>query len=787
MNGRHFKRFLSAFCLALTMLIVIMSEASAAAPEGGYYYYSDDKVIRLELSKQRVAVRLRGDQKGILLKRAPAAISRTAGKSFDAGGISIFSFKAPLADDEVEAVMRSLRVDPAVDYVALVFVSGSTEMIVTDQFIARFDPSSREEDIHARIRQSGVEIVKKMEWVDNTYILRTAGENALRKANAFHRMGGVIYAHPNFLRIRHDPARIRPEDTVIWDPDGERYFGDREALKGTNRYRGIEPARMNLSEALTFSVPSASIRPHADVSRSQIKAETFEGEFPNTWELLGYPTWGTTGHRKYAGSYSGYCVGGSVSAPGPYPNGVNTWMVFGPFSLVGAEDARVNLQAWVNTESTNDTFSILASTDGEWYYGRSWWGDWATESGGDGWMNIGFDLKRVSGLGDLRGQPQVWIAIAFTSNESVAYEGAYVDNVSLETVTGGYTSITSDAYDHLQWSLKNTQQLWGTSGADIRAVDAWGVSHGSSNTVIAIIDEGVDLTHPDLSGKLVPGFDATGNGSNGAPSGDDAHGTNCAGVAAAITDNAVGIAGIARLAKIMPVRVGGTNLAGGEWWTFDSWCADGINWAANHGADVLSNSWGGGDPATVLTDAIKSAKTSGRGGKGCVVVFSSGNDNGPVSYPATLSEVIAVGALSPCDERKSPTSCDGEYWWGSNYGDELDISAPGVHMYSTDIQGPAGYSTDDYYYNFNGTSSACPVVSGVAGLMLGMCPAMTATEVEKILKQTADDLGAGGPDAQFGYGRVNAYRAMSECKAILERSFYLIPNRKGGGAVIYLQ
>jgi thermitase len=148
-----------------------------------------------------------------------------------------------------------------------------------------------------------------------------------------------------------------------------------------------------------------------------------------------------------------------------------------------------------------------------------------------------------------------------------------------------------------------------------------------------------------------------------------------------------------------------------------------------------------------------------------VVVFAAGNDNGPVSYPATLSQVIAVGALSPCDERKAPTSCDGEYFWGSNYGSELDIAAPGVHMYSTDIQGSAGYNTSaspggDYYYNFNGTSSATPVVAGVAGLLLGKCPKLKATAVENILKQTADDLGASGWDQQFGYGRVNAYKAL---------------------------
>ena len=132
-----------------------------------------------------------------------------------------------------------------------------------------------------------------------------------------------------------------------------------------------------------------------------------------------------------------------------------------------------------------------------------------------------------------------------------------------------------------------------------------------------------------------------------------------------------------------------------------------------------------------------------------------------VHYPATLSNVLSVGALSPCDERKSPTSCDGEWWWGSNYGAQLDISAPGVHMYSTDIHGANGYASGDYYYNFNGTSSATPVVSGVAALVLGYCPCLRASEVEDRLKSTADDLLTAGWDQYTGYGRVNASKSLA--------------------------
>jgi subtilisin family serine protease len=153
---------------------------------------------------------------------------------------------------------------------------------------------------------------------------------------------------------------------------------------------------------------------------------------------------------------------------------------------------------------------------------------------------------------------------------------------------------------------------------------------------------------------------------------------------------------------------------------------------------------------------------------GALVLFSAGNSNGAVSYPATLNTVLAIGALSPCGERKAPTSCDGEFWWGSNYGAELDLMAPGVNMYSTDIQGAAGYDPGDYYYNFNGTSSAAPAAAGVAALVVGYEPYLTAAEVESRLKSTARDLGAPGWDQYTGWGLVNAYQALtSVCPADL--------------------
>jgi hypothetical protein len=221
---------------------------------------------------------------------------------------------------------------------------------------------------------------------------------------------------------------------------------------------------------------------------------------------------------------------------------------------------------------------------------------------------------------------------------------------------------TNDTYLSSQWALNNTgspAQFNGTPGADMGVFNAWLTTTGSSSVKVAIIDEGVDLVHPDLMANLNPGYDAVGLGSAGAPQGNDAHGTNCAGIVAAVGNNNLGIAGIAYGCRIVPVRI--AYGVGSYWATSDAILADGINWAwSNGGADVLSNSWGGGSPSALINGAIDNAINFGRAGKGATVLFSAGNGNGYVKYPASYNQTIAVAAMSMCNERKSPSSCDGE-------------------------------------------------------------------------------------------------------------------------------
>lgn len=333
---------------------------------------------------------------------------------------------------------------------------------------------------------------------------------------------------------------------------------------------------------------------------------------------------------------------------------------------------------------------------------------------------------------------------------------------------------TNDTYLNYQWSLNNTGsgiQYSGTAGADMNVFDAWGVTNGSSSIKVAIIDEGVDLNHPDLLANMLGGYDATGQGSNGGPSGDDAHGTACAGIVAGVGNNNQGVAGVAYSCKIIPVRI--AYGSGNSWVTSNTWIGNSINWAWNNaGADVLSNSWGGGGNSSTINNAISGAVNNGRGGLGAPVLFAAGNDNGAVSYPATQTNTIAVAAMSMCYERKSPSSCDGETWWGSNYGTNVDVAAPGVKVYTTDISGSNGYSSGNYAATFNGTSSATPNAAGVMALILSANPSLTQAQARYALESTCRKVGgytynngvSGQPNGTWstslGYGLVDAYQAV---------------------------
>ena len=320
--------------------------------------------------------------------------------------------------------------------------------------------------------------------------------------------------------------------------------------------------------------------------------------------------------------------------------------------------------------------------------------------------------------------------------------------------------IPDDEYFPNQWHLHNTGQSGGTPGADIRAPEAWEITTGDPNIVISVVDHGVDLSHADLVGNLVPGYDFWDDDDVPEPSrgtlwGADPHGTACAGLFAATGNNGIGVAGVTWGCKIMPGRVD----IGGDMPTSEADIATTLRWVASNGADVLSNSWGFYGPLPIIHAAIVDITKPGgigRDGVGCTVVFCAGNDAAFIWWPAVYPEVIAVGATTRKDLRAS-FSC---------YGPALDIAAPGDGVWTTDIAGPLGYSFYgffpplDYCDSFGGTSAAAAVAAGVAGLILSVEPNLTPEEVQHFLERSAKDLGDPGWDESHGWGRVDARAAL---------------------------
>ena len=318
-------------------------------------------------------------------------------------------------------------------------------------------------------------------------------------------------------------------------------------------------------------------------------------------------------------------------------------------------------------------------------------------------------------------------------------EPSYINEMFLEP---------NDQYYADQWGHQNLGQAVSYSGSyvgtldcDTDTNDAWEISTGDESSIIAILDTGVS-EHSEFFGRMVQGFNFISNNYNATD--DQGHGTSCAGIAAAKGNNSSGIAGVCWDCLIMPVKV----LDSGGYGD-DTGIANGIQWASDNGADVISMSLGGGGYVSYTESTINYATENGT-----VVISASGNDNaGSVSYPSGYQNSISVGSLSPCNERKNPSSCDGENFWGSNYGSQLDFLAPGVRIHTTTMDG--GYTS-----TFNGTSSACPHAAGIAGLIKSESNNISAYDVRLIMQQSSDDIGGPGFDTQTGYGRLNAYQSL---------------------------
>lgn len=324
-----------------------------------------------------------------------------------------------------------------------------------------------------------------------------------------------------------------------------------------------------------------------------------------------------------------------------------------------------------------------------------------------------------------------------------------------------------------QWHLRNigVSKKWGDDvmkkGADAKVVDAWQwmQSLGNPNIRISVSDDGFDVNHPDLKGdgtKVVAPWDFESNTSNVLPrNAEDDHGTSCAGVALAAANN-LGVLGAAPNARLMPMRFK---------YIGDDEVEAYFKYATDNKAHIMSCSWGMSETSfklsTRMYEAIRKAAQQGWNGKGIVVCYAAGNEHRPVTGFATHPDVICVTSSNSQDVFSA------DY---SNYGPEATICAPsnggigdqsgaGVSTtFITEFSGEQGEKT--YTDAFGGTSSACPLIAGICGLILSVNPTLTSRQVREVLAQTADKIGdksdynGSGHSHKYGYGRVNALKAV---------------------------
>lgn len=366
--------------------------------------------------------------------------------------------------------------------------------------------------------------------------------------------------------------------------------------------------------------------------------------------------------------------------------------------------------------------------------------------------------------------------------DALKYSNIFFESNCFASSTPAFSSVShttvADPYYQYQWGLRNTGQYGGIANIDIDAENAWELTGGYPIRVV-VIDTGIDYSHPDINKGFVS-YDAYTNEEHNMSCviyNGIAHGTCCAGIIGARKNN-VGVVGVAPAAEIIGVTV-----------PFDTYhitpevIARAFAWAYKNGAQVISCSWRHDVQSDLIDAAINEAATKGRNNKGTVIVFASGNYNTTPSYPSTLSAVLCVGAIDMDGKRKIPGAWGST--WGSNYGEDLDVVAPGVAITTTDITGNKGYSptgkgpenintpifSDGNYVSFfNGTSAAAPFVSGVAALMLAKNNDLTNLEVYKIIRETCTKLPTynytsktyGQWNNEVGYGLVNAYQAVSK-------------------------
>ena len=356
------------------------------------------------------------------------------------------------------------------------------------------------------------------------------------------------------------------------------------------------------------------------------------------------------------------------------------------------------------------------------------------------------------------------------------------------------TYIPNDTLFVNQWHLYNDGTNQNVTGADSTHVaEAWDIMRqikgelGGSTVKLAIIDDGFDLSHEDFQGRFLAGHDFADGDENPMPGNQDMHGTSVAGVAGASTDNEIGVAGACPNCQLIPIRMRMSGIT-----SLDASAIEAFEWAANAGADIISNSWGPADNSgqtvdmnQTLKDLVANIATTGRNGLGTVILFAAGNGGESIETDGYASNpnVFAIGATKADGLRASysdfgnsldimASSCDldssgGDGWAGGSYIDGI---------WTTDNMGQSGYNSGDvnagdalgnYTNSFGGTSSACPLAAGITGLVMFANPTLTKAQIYDIFKETSDKVGGeqydgNGFNTNYGYGRINACKAVKK-------------------------
>lgn len=271
----------------------------------------------------------------------------------------------------------------------------------------------------------------------------------------------------------------------------------------------------------------------------------------------------------------------------------------------------------------------------------------------------------------------------------------------------------------------------------VSAPTAWDTTTGSAAVTVAVVDSGVQANHPDLSGRVLAGYDFVNSDSD--PADDNGHGTAVAGVAAAQGNDGIGVAGAAWNVSILPVKVMNSSGSGSY-----SAIANGITYAADRGAKIINLSLGGTSSSSTLQNAVSYAWN-----KGCVIIAAAGNNaSSSTVYPAAYPNVVAVSATTSSDTLAS----------FSSYGSFVDLSAPGENITTSWL--------NSSYVTISGTSFSSPLTAGVAALAISRNPALSNVQVASLLTANTDDLGAVGYDIYFGSGRLNAAKVVAAASLV---------------------